>query len=216
MAALRNTRWENYARARALLALGPSAAYMHIGGTGNPRKQSEKLEVRPQIQQRMQELHEEAKERLIQKQLYTKETVIRGLLENIDEARNQVKTTPKGDTVYLKDHAGNVAFDEHGEPIPVMDRDHTSINRAWELLGIELGMFPKHATLEHRKQDPFDGMSVEEILGKARDHFINELGWDVGMSDLLSLVERVEAEDGASDPAPNGAEQPGPEATAGD
>lgn len=193
MPVLKNPRWEAFARAVALRGYGHSEAYRSIGGRSqtNVKKEAYIIARRPEVKARIRELQDDAKKALIERQLYDRETVMKGLLENIHNAHHGTVATYQGKVVYMTDEHGQVVHDEAGQPIPVHKPDFQAINRGWELLGYELGMFPKQTKLDVSRRDSFDAMTVEEILGQAQQHLM-DLGWDVGVDDLLVLVKKAE------------------------
>lgn len=165
MPVLSNPRWEQFSQLIALDALRPSEAYRAMGGEGDPRRQGRKLSARPEIRERIHELMETQAERRIEKALYSREDVIKGLLQNIEDARSGIETY-EGEIVWERDAQGQLVKDEDGDPIPVAKMDHKAINRSWELLGLEFGMFPKQAHLMHGKLDPLEGLTLEQVLSE--------------------------------------------------
>ena len=143
MQELKNPRHERFAQLRALEGLGPWAAYQGIGGKGK-KAQAWKLMQRPEIKLRIKALLSEEKDKRLDRALYTKNTVVEGLLENIDSAKNGVK-------LY------------RGAPV-AEDVNHGAINTAWNLLGIEIGMFVKESKIQHLKDEGLDRLTLQELL----------------------------------------------------
>lgn len=183
------------------MGLDNSDAYRHIQGKGDPRWQGLKIASHQRVKDRVLELQEEAKERLIQKCLYDHDWVVKELMENVDTAKRGI-TTFQGKTAYMTDEHGKVLKDEDGNATPVYKRDHNAIQRTLELLGLELGMFPRQAKVEHQKSDPFSGMSTEEVLLQAKNQMESELGWTIDMTDLMKLVGIAREENSKSDGSP--------------
>lgn len=186
MGQLPNLRWEAYAQARALQQLGVEDAYRAIGGKGNAKRQGRKLNNRREIQQRIRELLEERKERILQQDLYTTETVVLGLLDNIKKADKGAPIFYQGRPCKFEEE------DEHGNMVErlAIRRDAMAVNRAYELLGIEKGMFPKTTHSIHEKADPLEGLTLDEILLELKTQIFNETGWTV---DIVKLKEAISA-----------------------
>ena len=189
---LQNVRWERYAQGRALLKMSIEESYAHAGGTGNAKTQSSKLSCRPEIQQRILDLQAESVASVIEEIQTTRERVHAELWENVSESKVGIKVTTKGDTVYLQDASGKTVKDATGEPIQVHVREGQVINKALELLGLDIGMFPKQVKLDHSSADPFKGMSTEAILLEAKAKLKSEIGWDLNVSDLLELIDTAQ------------------------
>jgi len=164
---------------------------------------SSRLASRPEIQDRMIELQEESNRAAIETISTTRERVHSELWENVAESKNGIKVTTRGETVYLQDEDGNIIKDDAtDEAIPVLVREGQVINKALELLGLDIGMFPKQHKIEHGQADPFKGMSTEAILQEARVKLKAEIGWDLNVSDLLQLIDTAQkAERGSDVPA---------------
>ena len=164
MPVLQNTRWELFAQARALQGLSSKDAYLAIGGTKHPSRNGGKLSIRPQVKERIRELTLELKEKQLTRVLYSKDTVIKGILEDIESAKEDL-VVQGGKIVYHRDPATNeLVFDDDGEPIPVHRPDHRSIQSGWEKLGHELGMFVKEVRDRSDERDPFENMTIQELL----------------------------------------------------
>lgn len=189
MGQLQNPRWESYAQARALQGLKVEPAYLAIGGTGNPRRMGNKLNARPQVQARIKELLDERKERIMEQDLYTREEVIQGLLNNAKRCDAGAPIFYRGVACTFKEE--DPVTGEEVEQVAIR-RDAMAINRAWELLGIEKGMFPKTTQQLHGKLDPLEGLSLEEILVEMAQQIFNETGWKL---DTETLKKALNAND---------------------
>lgn len=154
---LKNLLHERFCMALIVDQLHRHDAYRKAGGKGDPRKQSYRiLSQYPEVKERIEELKAELHERRMKKAIYSREDVIYGLLRNIQEARSGFKVWQ--DKV--------VEDPETGEPMRLVD--HRAVNQAYQLLGMEIGMFPKQATLTHQKAAPLEGLTVPEMLEHVR------------------------------------------------
>lgn len=195
---LQNTRWEAYCQARVFGRMTSVSAYRAAGYLGNAIKQAERVASEKPVKDRMRELMQERSDKNLGKELYDRQVVIEELLENLRESKKGYHHF-KGKTVYLTEPDGTVVLDESQQPIPMMRRDPKAINEALELLGSELGMFPKINKLEHVHGDPFKGLTVEEIMVEARNSMMSELGWEIKLDDLFKLIGHARGERKAAD-----------------
>jgi len=194
---LKNPRHEMFCQATVFEALAPADAYLATGGTSiNPGRAGKKWSLRADIRNRIAALQQDKVDAHIEKELYDREYVVRQLMENVDEAKRGL-TTHRGETVYLTDEGGRVVRDGNGKAVPVYKREGQVINKALELLGLEIGMFPKQMKLEE-KRDPFDGMTTEQILVQLRSQLQTELGWTLEIGDLEKLIGRAKELDAGS------------------
>lgn len=191
---LENARWEAFCHS-VVFGVGDGkpmtrvAAYKRAGFTGQDKTRAYQISKHPLVKARIAELQLERKELVLERQLFTRDHVIQELLENIRESKRAGLQVYQGQVVYLRNPEGELVLDEHGEPIPLVRRDGRAINEGLELLGRELGMFPNVNKLEHARADPFEGLTLREILAEARNQMAAELGWDVPLEKLLELVE---------------------------
>lgn len=197
MPALENPRQEAFCQYRVFG--GPDkrpmtipAAYKAAGYQGKTKSSMERLAAEPAVRARILELKETREKQNLRNTVYTRETVIGELLENVQESKRGI-VTHKGAIVYARTPEGDLILDELGDPVPVMRRDARAINQALELLGSELGMFPKINKLEHSKANPFEGLTTEEIAIELRNTMIHELGWDMPIDDLFRLIGQARA-----------------------
>jgi hypothetical protein len=63
-------------------------------------------------------------------------------------------------------------------------------NKAYELLGMELGMFVKRSESRSGKLDPLEGASDEEILGFIAKG-LEDIGWELDIDLLRNAVRRT-------------------------
>ncbi len=149
MPALRNPRHELFAQA---LAQGKSAIDAHeLAGYKRSRSTSSKMQRQDRIVARVQELlatrdkaERAATEIAIQKVSLTKEWVIQGLMENAQRALQR-----------------QAVLDDDGKPIGEYHYQGNVANRAFELLGRELGMF-----IERRETGvPGEFAAIENMSG---------------------------------------------------
>lgn len=180
MGQIHNVRWEAFAQCRALQQLGVEDAYLSSGGKGNPRRQGNKVNAQPVVQARIKELLAERKDKILEQDLYTREEVIHGLLNNARRCDAGAPVFFKGKPCTFKD--------EEGIQQTAIRRDSMAINRAWELLGIEKGMFPKTTQQLHGKMDPLEGLSLEEILTEMAQQIFNETGWKLDLDTLKKAL----------------------------
>lgn len=185
MPQLSNVRWEAYAQARALQQLGVEDAYRAIGGRGNARRQGNKINCRPEVQARIAELLTERKMAILEQDIYTRDMVIKGLLDNIEKADKGAPIFYQGKPCTYK-----VVNPETGQEVEALAirRDAMAVNRAWELLGIEKGMFPKTTHQIHEKADPLEGLTLEEILIELQTQIFNETGWRIDVDVLKEAM----------------------------
>ena len=182
---LSRSHWEHFAQYIALGGLKPDAAYLAMGGTGkDPIQQALKLKRKPMIRERIAWLQKERMRRQLEDVTYTREDVLRVLIRNVDEARNQVHL-----------HRGEVVKDEDGTPI--LKPDVKAVNTAVELLGRELGMFPREAKIRHEQVGALDGMTLDELLGNLKNTLweASDGAIDLDVNALLTAVV------GSTDPA---------------
>ena len=160
---LANPRWEKFAQFRAFEGLNCTNAYRAMGGTAkNAMRQGYKIDRQPVVKARIRDLLEQEKEKRLAKILYTREDVLRGLLLNIDEARNCIKHDKNGAVLEgIADPLTQIR-------LPARFVDFKAVNQAYELLGRELGMFPKTANISHNSGDPLDGLTLQEVLESVR------------------------------------------------
>ena len=160
---LLNPRWEKFAQFRAFEGLNCTDAYKAMGGTAkNAMRQGYKIDKRPEVKSRIRDLLEQEKEKRLAKILYTREDVLRGLILNITEARHGIKHDRHGDILL------GMADPETEVRLPARFVDYKAVNQAYELLGRELGMFPKTANISHNSGDPLDGLTLQEVLESVR------------------------------------------------
>jgi hypothetical protein len=192
VAELKNTRHEHFCQLRAIEGLSPWEAYQQIGGKGQ-KHQARKLMGRADIKARIAELLAEAKERRIDRAMYTKDTVIKGLLDNITSAQNGVKL-----------FRGEVCYDDAGSPI--QDVDHGAINTAWNLLGIEVGMFVKESKIRHLDDDSLDRLSLDELLQHTQRVLweTSDGQIDINLDDLRAVIATAAERDGADSASEDG------------
>lgn len=186
MPILANPRWEAFAAARVFDRLTIYDAYAKAGYKGT-RRMAERVSAHPEVQARIAELQQEAKEARLKAETYSRETVIHELLENVKESKRGL-VTYQGQVVYMRDPNGELILDDCGNPQPLYRREGRVINQALELLGLEKGMFPRMNKLEHSKKDPFEGLTPQEILLELRNSMIAELGWDMPLDQLAKMV----------------------------
>jgi hypothetical protein len=184
MGQIHNVRWEAFAQARALQQLSVEESYHAIGGKGVARRNGNKLNAQPVVQARIKELLAERKDKILEQDLYTREEVVQGLLNNARRCDAGAPVFFKGVPCTFKD--------AEGVEQTAIRRDSMAINRAWELLGIEKGMFPKTTQQLHGKMDPLEGLSLEEILNEMATQIFNETGWKL---DLDTLKKALNADD---------------------
>jgi hypothetical protein len=150
---LRNVRHERFAQARAKGAsLGD--AYLAAGYTTKSARQAGnhggRLARRALVAARIEELQERIAERTIASAAYDRDYVIRALRENLERA---LEARP--------------VLDRQGNPTGEYRYDGSVVNRAAELLGVELGMFVRrHATLYGRIEQ-LESLSDEELRREA-------------------------------------------------
>lgn len=151
-APLENPRWERFAQLRALANMGVQEAYKAMGGQGDAHEQGGKLSRRPEIQARIRQLLLEEKRRLASRVDYTRDDLIRETWRAIWDARHGVAL-----------HQGEIVTDpETG--LPVFKVDNKAVLIALELLGREIGVFPREAKILHGRTDPVDDLSFDQLL----------------------------------------------------
>ena len=184
---LRRARWEHFAQYIALQGLMPDAAYIAIGGRSkNPRESALKLQNKPMVRQRILALQEHRIRAQLEQTSYTRDDLIGTLWRNIHDARSLMAISGKGEIVR----------DELGQP--VRKPDIKGINQAVELLGREIGMFPREQRIRNM-DDGIEGLDLggqlaylKQVLLEASDGAI-----DLDTSALLQLLTP-----GAGDQAP--------------
>jgi len=101
----------------------------------------------PEVRERVNELLEIRAHASTTLHTYGKTEIVAGLLKNARMGQSPIPVNNnKGEAT------GNVKY------------DLTASNRAFELLGMELGMFPKVSKLQHGKLDPLEGLEQAEVL----------------------------------------------------
>tara|TARA_B100001750_G_scaffold224014_1_gene214725 strand:+ start:257 stop:985 length:729 start_codon:yes stop_codon:yes gene_type:complete len=185
---LARAHWEHFSQYIALGGLKPDAAYLAMGGKGkDPIAQALKLKRKPMIRERIGWLQKERMRRQLEDVTYAREDVLRVLLRNVDEARNQFHL-----------HRGEIVKDEDGNPIP--KPDVKAVNTAVELLGRELGMFPREAKIRHEQVGALEGLSLDELLSNLKNTLweASDGAIDLDVNALLAAVV------GSADPAGGG------------
>ncbi len=170
MPQLKNPRHELLAQARAN-GLEWVDCYKSAGYSGGHRQNVHKiLTAHPEIHERVEELLEARATFQTTLHQYTKAEVVAGLIKN----------AKMGST-------GWAVNNTKGEPTGNFKYDLQSSNRAWELLGMELGMFPKVSKNMHGKLDPLEGLQQEEVL-KLTENVFNTLGVEIDMDMLQQVI----------------------------
>lgn len=179
MPPLVNPRHETFAQLRAS-GLTWGNAYTQSGfkrANGN-RGAIELLRRHPEIRDRVAEIMLDREKEANKLSLYTREEVIRGLLLN---AKLGQEGTPKKDGT--------------------REYHLQASNRAFELLGLELNMFPKVNKTKHGKLDPLDGLTSEEGLELVAGMFKQILpNVDIDLEMLKGVAKLTRLGDGSSSP----------------
>jgi phage terminase small subunit len=152
MPVLPNPRHEVFAQE---LAKGkPACDAYEVAGYNPSRSSASRLQQNADISARVDELlatreqiHAQATERAVQRTALTKEWVIEGLMENAQRALQR-----------------QAVLDDDGKPVGEYHYQGQVANRAFELLGKELGMFiERRETGAPGEFAGIDGMSAEEL-----------------------------------------------------
>jgi len=171
MPRLDNLRWEKFAE---LTATGSSRgdAYLGAGYRSKTRKAAQdkgsllysKIEVKARVSELESELHDNS---MLRAEV-DREFVIRGLKENIEKSS---QATP------VKNRAGEATGTWKYEP--------AACNRAYELLGKELGMFVERFSVANLDNE-LDGMSPEQLR-----NFIGSAAMQAGLRLVDMNAERT-------------------------
>ena len=195
MPILRNVKQELFCQRRA--AFGDSLLHAYnAAGYGNDQQtlKQKKLAANqvsyiPNVKKRIGELQTALETSAIARDdLYTKNEVVEGLLANAREASAAV-----------------AVLDKKGNATGEFTANWGASNKAWELLGKEIGMFVTIRRTTHEEIDPLADASeealMEYLLVAAR-----KLGWRIDRDALFAALEtRTPEENGA---ASRGAEVP--------
>ena len=193
---LRRAHWEHFCQYIALQGLMPEAAYLAIGGRGkHPRAAGLKLRSKPMPRERINWLQKERVRRQLEDVSYTRDDVLRLLFQNINDARTLIATS-----------GTEIVRGEDGRPL--YKPDVKAVNAGIELLGREIGMFPRESKVQITNLDGLEGMDMvdqlrhlKHTLWEASDGAI-----DLDTNALLGLL----SPDNRNDPIPvEAGEQPG-------
>lgn len=198
MPILKNVKQELFCQRRAAYGDSLLQAY-NAAGYGNANQTTKQKKVAAaqvsyigNVKARIAELQTTLETNAIQRDdLYTKNEVIEGLLSNAREASRSVP---------VLDRKGN----ETGE----YTANFGASNKAWELLGKELGMFATVRRVQHEDLDPLADAS-EEALMEYLVTAAGKLGWRIDRDALFAALE-------TRTPQANGSAGGGAEVPAGD
>ena len=161
MAELDNPRWEKFAE---LTATGSKRAdaYLAAGYSTKTRQAATKrgvaLFAKPEVKARVTELETELRENSLAKAELDREWVLRGLKDNIERA-GQVKPV----------------LNRRGEATGQYKYEPSAVNRGYELVGKELGMFADRLVMDNL-DEKLEGMSGEELRS-----FVRAAATEVGL-----------------------------------
>ena len=158
---LSNARWERFA---VLTATGQTRADAYLGAGYRTKtrevagKRGGALYAKPEIKARVAEIETALRENSILRAEVDREWVLRGLKENIQRA-GQVKPV----------------LNRQGQPTGQYKYEPSAVNRGYELVGKELGMFADRLVLEDLDKD-LEGKSGEELRA-----FVRAAATEVGL-----------------------------------
>ncbi len=160
MPALSNVRWEQFCQ---LLASGTSRtdSYLQVFATTNRRtcaKRGSALAGKPEVASRVTEIEDELRAGALERAGVDREFVIKGLKENISKSS---QTTP--------------ILNRQGQPTGKFKYEPTAVNRGYELIGKELGMFKDAFTFEGLDNE-LQGMDGDQLRT-----FLRGIVGEVGM-----------------------------------
>ena len=153
MAKLDNPRWEKFAE---LTATGQKRADAYIGAGYRTKtrevatKRGGALYAKPEIKARVTEIETALRENSVLRAEVDREWVLRGLKENIHRA-SQVKPV----------------LNRQGEPTGQYKYEPSAVNRGYELVGKELGMFVERYSMENLDAE-LEGKSGDELRALVR------------------------------------------------
>ena len=148
MGELGNPRHEKFAK---LTATGAKRADAYLGAGYHTKtrevatKRGVRLYARPEMKARVTEIETELRENALAQVELDRAWVLRGLKENIEKS-SQVKPV----------------LDRRGNPTGLYKYEPSSVNKAYELVGKELGMFTERFTFQDLDAE-LEGMSPEEL-----------------------------------------------------
>lgn len=169
MPVLRNARWELFAQH---VATGKkyAAAFSAAGYEGDPKIQARRLAMRPEVIARIREIQAKMVEKKVETVVYSRDDVLKGLWENY---RRAMQAEP--------------VLDAQGNETGTFKYNGQVANRSLELLGYELGMFPRTANIRHSSEGDLDGMGPEALI-RYIERVFEEIGWKVDTSLLREAI----------------------------
>lgn len=168
MAKLDNPRWEKFAE---LTATGQKRADAYIGAGYRTKtrevatKRGGALYAKLEIKARVTEIETALRENSVLRAEVDREWVLRGLKENIHRA-SQVKPV----------------LNRQGEPTGQYKYEPSAVNRGYELVGKELGMFVERYSMENLDAT-LEGLSGDELRA-----FLRVAAMEVGLR-MLDMTE---------------------------